>query len=395
MDGITQQRCDTSPEGWLRKGDGPAWKENRLGVDYREVARALGPPVVPMIDTHAHIMGSRAAEVYGEVAQWFGIERVYSQSRLGGAAEVKAVLGDRVRFVAFPDWGQGDPQAVHRGAYLDVIRRWHGEFDAKCVKFWSGPGLWDMASGDGSDASDVVPFDAPWRVKQAELACELGMMLMVHIADPDTWFASKWADASRYGTKEDQYRGLEVMVERFNDRPWIAAHMGGWPENLPFLDGLLSRHPNLYLDTSATKWMLRELSGHEPSVVRGFFEKWCGRLLFGSDIVTTDEHLKAEDTEHPRGLQATSKAEAQQLYASRYACLRTLFETRFEGESPIVDPDLAMLEPDRFDAMSAPMLRGMGLGRETLQTLYRGAHESVVEAWANGTWKVGGPRTQE
>jgi len=354
------------------------------------VARSLGPPVVPIIDTHAHIMGSRAAEVYGEVAQWFGVERVYSQSRLAGAAAVKAALGDRVRFVAFPDWGAGDAQAVHRGAYLDVIRRWHGEFDAKCVKFWSGPGLWDMASKDGSDASDVVPFDSPWRVKQAELACELGMMLMVHVADPDTWFASKWADASRYGTKEDQYRGLEVMVARFNDRPWIAAHMGGWPENLTFLEGLLTRHDNLYLDTSATKWMLRALSSHEPSMVRGFFEKWRGRLLFGSDIVTTDEHLKAADTEHPRGLQATNESEAQQLYASRYASLRTLFETRFEGESPIADPDLAMLEPERFDAMSAPTLRGMGLGREILQTLYRGAHESVVEAWANGTWKVGG-----
>ncbi len=372
----------------MRDGAHPKWAENRLGIDYLAVARELGPPVVPIIDTHAHIMGSRAAEVYGEVAETFGIERVYSQSRLAGAEEVRTVLDDRVRFIAFPDWGVGDPKAVHRGAYLDVMRRWHGEFGARCVKFWGGPALWDMAAVDGADPADVVPFDSPWRVKQAELACELGMMFMVHIADPDTWFASKWSDAARYRSKLEQYASLEVMVARYNDRPWIAAHMGGWPENLEFLDGLLGRHSNLYLDTSATKWMLRALSAHDRPVVRGFFERWRGRLLFGSDIVTTDEHLLANDSAHPRGRQATSEAEARQLYASRYASLRVMFETAYDGESPIADPDLAMLEPERFDAMSAPTLRGMSLSADDLRVLYRGAHESVVDTWARGEWRA-------
>ncbi len=370
----------------MRHSVGTSWAENRPGLSFDDVAAELGKPVVPIIDTHTHIMGARAAEIYGEVAEQFGISMTYSQSRLAGGPEVKAALGDRVRFIAFPDWGVGDPKEVHRTSYLETMRRWHGDFGAKCVKFWGGPALWDMAAVDGADPWDVVPFDSPWRIKQAELACELGMMFMVHVADPDTWFKTKWSDASRYRTKAEQYPGLEVMLNRYNDRPWIAAHMGGWPEDLDFLSGLLSRHANLYLDTSATKWIVRELSAYDRPVVRGFFERWRGRLIFGSDIVTTDEHLSAADSSHPRGRQATNEAEARELYQSRYAVLRTMYETSFEGQSPIADPDLALVNPEAFDAMSAPPLRGMALSHEDLRALYHDTHEAVVGAWERGEW---------
>src|SRR5207237_911435 len=73
--------------------------------------------------------------------------------------------------------------------------------------------------------------------------------------------------------------------------PWIGAHMGGWPEDLAFLDGLLTRHANLYLDTSATKWVVRELGKQPRDRVRGFFLKWQGRLLFGSDSVVLEDQL--------------------------------------------------------------------------------------------------------
>src|SRR5690606_2759016 len=125
--------------------------------------------------------------------------------------------------------------------------------------------------------------DSPWRRRQMDLAASLGMAFMAHIADPDTWFATKYADASLYGTKRAQYDALERLAEEY-PTPWLLAHMGGSPEDLSFLDGLLTRHPNLYLDTSATKWMVRELSKHETSDLAAFFERHAGRVLFGSDI---------------------------------------------------------------------------------------------------------------
>ena len=74
-----------------------------------------------------------------------------------------------------------------------------------------------------------------------------------------------------------------------------------------------------------------------------------------------------------REARAGSREEAFDLYASRYWALRTLWETDHEGESPIADPDLAMVEPEHQDQMSAPRLRGMSLPPELLRSFYRDA----------------------
>ncbi len=352
---------------------------NRYGLDYATEAGLLPEPPVRIIDIHAHIHGRAAAGVWARAADLFGVERVYTMSQLAGAEAVREALGDRVRFIAFPDWANEDRESVHRGGYLDAIGEYRERFDARIVKFWSGPTLIDYAGGD---PADVVEFDSAWRVRQAELATELGMMFMVHIADPDTWFAAKYTDAKRYRKKRDHYASFERMLERFG-QPWIAAHMGGWPEDLDFLDGLLDRHSNLYLDTSATKWVVRALGQHATARVVRFFERWRGRVLFGSDIVTMDAHLAAGSggSIGTKGEQSSTEAEAFDLYASRYWALRTMFETDYVCESPVVDPDLHTSDPARYDAKAAPMLRGLSLSREVLVELYRTTAESVVEAF--------------
>jgi predicted TIM-barrel fold metal-dependent hydrolase len=324
------------------------------------------------VDIHAHINGKGAAPIWREVARLFGVSRVFTMVRLSDAPTVREALGDMVRFIAFPDFRGEDRSKAFKDAFLEDIRRFHGDYGARIVKLWNAPRLRELITGDA--AKDLIEFDSPWRVKAAELAQSLGMMMMVHVADPDTWFATRYKDAAKFGTKLSHYRGLEVMLDRF-PMPWIAAHMGGWPENLPFLSGMLERHPNLYIDTSATKWVVRELSKHKRDEVLGFFTRWRGRLLFGSDIVTTDEHLapKAGPPAHPMADLASSPETAFDLYASRYYALRTMFETNYNGESPIADPDLKMVEPDRYDDMAAPRLQGLALPRALLEELYHNA----------------------
>ena len=85
-------------------------------------------------------------------------------------------------------------------------------------------------------------------------------IIMVHVADPDDWFRTVYADAAKYGTKPEQYVGLERMIQMFPDMTWIGAHMGGDPEHPDHLEALLERYPNFYIDTSATKWQVREVS---------------------------------------------------------------------------------------------------------------------------------------
>ncbi|MEO0629283.1 MAG: hypothetical protein AAFY46_00965, partial [Planctomycetota bacterium] len=118
-----------------------------------------------------------------------------------------------------------------------------------------------------------------------------------------------------------------------------------------------------------------------PTRMRAFFERWKGRVLVGTDIVTQEAHLSAEDDVGFAANQATSEDEAFELYASRYWAMRTLFESDYDGESPIADPDLMKVEPGKFDAMSAPRLRGMGFSQELLKSVYAGACEDVVERW--------------
>ncbi|MFN0132869.1 MAG: amidohydrolase family protein [Phycisphaerales bacterium] len=353
---------------------------NLHGLDYRLAAARLGPPAVPITDSHLHINGPTACKVYAEVARLFGVERMLSQTRLADAEAVRAVLGDRVRFVAVPNWSDPDRGNAFRTGFVEHMRRWRERHGARVVKFWAAPRLWEVIGGDPRDAA---PLDSPWRVRAAELAMELGMMFMAHVADPDTWFRTKYADAKKFPPKPEHYAALERMVARF-DRPWIAAHMGGWPEDLGFLDGLLTRHPNLYLDTSATKWIVRELGLHPRDEVVAFFDRWRGRVLFGSDIVTLEDHMAPRvggPAPSPMSDLANSPETAFELYASRYYALRTMFETSHDGPSPIADPDLKMVEPERYTEMSSPRLQGLALPKDHLRVLYRDAAADLVDRW--------------
>ncbi len=352
---------------------------NRLGLDYRAEAARLGRPVVPIIDAHIHVNGKRAAAVFQQVAAMYGIERVVTQTRLAEAHAVRDILGDMARFVAIPDYGSTDRDTAMTSGYLSDIERWHAEFGARLMKLWCAPRLRDLATGP--HAAEFVPLDSPWRIRQVELAQSLGMMVKVHIADPDTWFQTKYADGARYGTKRSQYEPLERMLDRFHG-PWILAHMGGWPEDLAFLSSLLDRHPTLNLDTSATKWIVREVSKHPRDEVVGFLTRYSGRILFGSDIVTTDDHLLSEKKPGVySGELASSPEQAFELYASRYWAQRTLWESDYDGQSPIADPDLAMVDPARFAPTDAPTLRGKALPPEMLRMLYSGAAKRVFGDW--------------
>jgi len=344
----------------------PIRPNNLLGLDYEAEAVRLGAPVVPIIDVHAHLAGQDAVSLYLDVAAKYGITLTYTMSPLAEVDTIAAIAGPRVRFIAMPDFRSEDRRTAHGPGFVDRVGEFHAK-GSRIVKLWSAPRGLDY----GIEAGDpkLLTLDAPARLDVMRLATELGMCIMTHVGDPDTWFATRYADRSRYGTKRSHYDALERMLDRFTV-PWIAAHFGGWPEDLGFLSGLLGRHPNLHLDTSATRWIVREISRHDSNEVHEFFQRWPGRILFGSDIVTSDEHL----TDAAGGREA-----AFELYASRYWALRTLWESAHVGSSPIADPDLAMLDPQRYGPDDAPRLRGHHLRPELLRSLYHDAAITLLD----------------
>jgi len=353
---------------------------NRFGLDYRSQAPEFQDLPIPIVDVHSHLSGESAAKIYRRAAELYGIGLTYSMTGPDSAPGVRKVLGDAVRFIVTPDFQPKDPRRALTNGFVERIHqlRAHG---ARMVKFWAAPRGRDLAKKAG--APDALNIDSQPYLNVMKLTEDLGMLAMVHVGDPDTWFATKYADAGRYGTKQEHYDRFETVLDRFS-MPFIAAHCGGWPENLPFLDGMLERHSNLYLDTSAAKWMVRELSKHSTADFVSFFTRWKGRLLFGSDIVVADAHLSSAGENEEMASKASGESEAFDLYASRYWALRKLFESSYDGESPIADPDLAMVNPDQFHATDAPRLQGHQLPADVLQSLYHDAAHELLEPYYDG-----------
>jgi hypothetical protein len=321
-------------------------EHNVTGIDYADCRhlRYTGPA---LIDIHAHVMRPRnfdkpdvivednldQARLMLDVADEFGVERIYTMCPADDIPLLRRAFGDRLGFNGPISKKRDEPDDV---AYR-LLDRYLG-LGVRIIKFWAAP--------RGRERG--LNVDAPWRIESVKRARAAGVrVFMVHVGDPDVWFAKVYTDVARYGTKADQYPPLERMLTMFPDLTWIAAHMGGDPEHAEHLEALLERYPNLYLDTSATKWQVREVSPHRDAI-RALVCRHPTRFLFGSDLVTRPGLVP----EH---------------YVSRYWCQRTLWESDWQGPSPIQDPDFTPTP----DGPSSPTLRGVDLPPDVLTQVYR------------------------
>jgi len=316
----------------------PEYNVTSLDFAGRDHFRYGGPP---LIDVHAPVRVTREgpdaglaqAEQFLAVAQEFDVERVWTMCAPEDIPPLRERFGPRLGFNGFMIKKPDEPdEAAYR-----LLDRFLSQ-DVGLIKFWASP----RAEGDS------LFRDVPWRANVIRRAWAAGVrVVMVHVADPDLLFQHRYTDRDRYGTKADHYAGLERMIQEFPDVSWIAAHMGGDPENPDHLEKLLGLYPNLSFDTSATKWQVREMSLHSQQMKR-LICRYPDRFLFGSDLVTRP------------GL-------SRDHYVSRYWCQRTLLESDWRGQSPIEDPDWR-----RENASASPTLVGLNLPAEVLELVYRG-----------------------
>jgi Amidohydrolase len=320
---------------------------NVTGADYadRRHFRYAGPL---LLDVHAHVTLTRPTDGPADagpagtldqaarmldIAEEFGIARTWSMCLPDDIPPLRERFGDRLGFNGPISKKPDEPDEV---AYRLLDR--YLELGTEIIKFWAAP--------RGRDRGLFV--DAPWRVEVAKRARAAGVkVMMVHVSDPDLWWRSAYADTAKFGTKPEQYVGLRRMLDEFPEMTWIGAHMGGDPEHADHLEELMEKYPHYCVDTSATKWQVREVSAHRDAI-RALVCRRPERFLWGSDLVTR-HHL------------------AREHYVSRYWCQRTLWESAWEGRSPIADPDYTA-EGDGV----TPMLRGLALPPEVLALVYHG-----------------------
>lgn len=321
---------------------------NRAGVDFR--APMPRPKVRgSVIDFHCHLLANRHAADWFEAADHFGFHQFVTMTPLEEVVGLQRDWGVRLHFIAVPQWG---PNNVPADWFEDYRMRLESFYNlgSRMVKFHAAPGTM-AARGKRLD-------DPAFRPLFRE-AVARKMAIMTHIGDPQTWYDAKYADARRFGTRDEHYAMWENLLHEYRGVPWVGAHMGGNPEDLPRLQHLLDHYPDLWLDCSATRWMVREISVRRDAA-REFFIRNQDRLIFGTDQVSGDDrHFD--------------------FLASRFWCHRKLWETAYIGPSPIFDPDVP--------ADAQPTLRGLALPDGVLQKMY---HDNAVRFMANIGISFGG-----
>jgi predicted TIM-barrel fold metal-dependent hydrolase len=302
---------------------------NRTGLDYR--APIPRPPVRgKVIDWHSHLLALRHAKTWFECADHYGIDCFVTMAPLEEAVGLLRHHGHRLHLIAVPQWGDSSPN--WRDNWLRRIEAFHN-LGSRICKFHMAP---------ETMARRGWRLDDPVAEPLINEAVSRGMLLMSHIGDPTLWYQRKYTDTSRFGTRDAHMQMWESLLEKYAPTPWIGAHLGGNPEDLPRLQRMLDRFPHLHLDLSATRWMVRELC-NQRDAAREFIIRNADRLLFGTDQVSFDD----------RGFD---------FLASRFWSHRKLWETAHTGPTNIRDPDC--------DNSSQPVFRGLALPDDVLQKLY-------------------------
>jgi hypothetical protein len=292
-----------------------------------------------VIDFHCHLLAARHAPAWFESARHYGIDAFVTMTPLEEVIKLQRDYPGRLQFITVPSW-----QNIATAPLAQWLDDWRRRLDMFCnlgsrmVKFHMAPSSMERR-GLKLDAPELRPF--------FDAIVERKMAVMTHVGDPDTWYCSKYADCGKYGARDEHYAMWARVMERYPDVPWVGAHMGGNPEDLERLQSLLDRFPNLSLDCSATRWMVREISARRDEA-REFFIKNADRIMWGSDQVSGDD----------RGFD---------FLASRWWAHRKLWDTAYIGPSPIFDPDV----PEE----SQPVMRGLALPDEVLQRMY---HDNAV-----------------
>jgi hypothetical protein len=202
-----------------------------------------------------------------------------------GPAPQRFLVFGGVDWSQWPEKGPGFPEWAAGRLRLQKAR------GAEGLKIWKGLGLQVR-----DYLGELVDVDDARLAPLWETAGELGLPVVIHVADPVAFFGAvdetnerweelgnhpEWAFTSPpFPPFLHIINGLANLVIRHPHTTFIGAHVGCYAEDLGWVGALLERCPNFFVDISAR---LGEL-GRQPYTARRFFLKYADRILFGSDM---------------------------------------------------------------------------------------------------------------
>ncbi len=269
-----------------------------LQLPQTEVGRAC----IPAIDFHAHLGRWQTRDGSWMVPDVRAFVEVIDRCNIAGVVNLDGRWGEELdtnltrydrsypgRFYTFChlDWRVLDD--ANGAERLVASLRRSAAAGARGLKVWKDLGMKVRVRGR------LLAVDDPILAPVWETAGELGLPVLIHVADPMAFFqpvdchnerfeellrvpeSAQPGGMSAYQRLMDSF---EAMVANHPNTRVVAAH-ACCAENLSYVSDLLSRYPNLSIDIG---WRQGEL-GRQPRTARRLILEHADRVLFGTDAL--------------------------------------------------------------------------------------------------------------
>lgn len=233
------------------------------------------------IETLVDLDGGQGDDLSREIDRW----------RTPGRDRVVVFAGlDYTSWANDPAFGETEAHRLH-----DSVAR-----GARGLKVWKHLGLRATDPRGRLVSVDDIRLDPLWMT-----AAEIGLPVVIHIADPIAFFEpldatnERWEELHAhpdwhfwptrpvgvpatpgFPPFDELLAAFGRLVARHPRTTFVGAHFGCAAEDLSLVANLLDANPNLHVDISGR---LGEL-GRQPYTTRAFFLRYADRILFGADV---------------------------------------------------------------------------------------------------------------
>jgi predicted TIM-barrel fold metal-dependent hydrolase len=265
----------------------------------------VNQPRFPVIDAHNHLGeefgGGWDQKPLGELLDLLDEAGVTHYVDLDGGwgedilaahlAHFKEGAPERFQIFGGVDWSKWESLGDGFPAWAADRLKVQKGMGAQGLKVWKPFGLHVR-----DHRGNLVQVDDPRLIPLWETAGDLGLPVLVHVADPVAFFDpidetnERWEEIGAHPdwafTSPPFPSFMQIMngwfnlVKRHPNTTFIGAHVGCYAENLGWVGAMLDACPNYFIDISAR---LGEL-GRQPYTARKFFVQYQDRILYGSDM---------------------------------------------------------------------------------------------------------------
>ncbi|MFW9804579.1 MAG: amidohydrolase family protein [Candidatus Thorarchaeota archaeon] len=239
----------------------------------------------PIFDAHTHGIDPDSLDLLVSIQEGYGIKKAvlichspgimeYARSTYPGRFICAKYFSGAMRFTEGP----------HNLA-REVLAAPEEGYDL--VKMQSAPVMRARAKADPGE----LRLDGDEMSPMFEAVIDADIPFILHMSDPDTYYASRYTDTDYFGTKERDLEELEGVLSKYPEIKFQIAHFAAQPEihRLDNLSRWFDSYRNFNIDTSSARWVSRELS-KDAERASNFLDKHSDRIQFGTDCVAfTDD----------------------------------------------------------------------------------------------------------